>query len=47
MDTGRAFNKTRLAIEKALKPVLVFIRETKNIFEFVEHRYIEHSDSVR
>ena len=29
-------------IEKALDPVLVFIRGTTNLFEFVEHRYFEH-----
>ena len=29
-------------IEKALNPVLVFIRETTNLFEFVEHGYFEH-----
>ena len=29
-------------IEKALNPVLVFIRGTTNLFEFVEHRYFEH-----
>ena len=29
-------------MEKVLNPVLVFIRETTNLFEFVEHRYFEH-----
>ena len=29
-------------IEKALDPVLVFIRGTTNLFEFVERRYFEH-----
>ena len=31
-------------IEKALDPVLVFIRETTNIFELVERIYSEHFD---
>ena len=29
-------------IEKALDPVLVFIRGTINLFDFVERRYFEH-----
>ena len=29
-------------IENALDPVLVFIRGTTNLFEFVEHRYFEY-----
>ena len=29
-------------IEKALDPVLVFIRGTTNLFEFAERRYFEH-----
>ena len=29
-------------IEKALDPVLVFIRGTTNLFELVERRYFEH-----
>ena len=29
-------------IEKALDPVLVFIRGTTNLFEFVERRYFKH-----
>ena len=28
--------------EKALNPVLVFIRGTTNLFEFVRRRYFEH-----
>ena len=30
------------SIEKALGPVLFFIRETTNLFEFVERRYYEY-----
>ena len=41
-DTGRVFPKAGLNIEKALDPVLVFIRGTTNLFEFVERRYFEH-----
>ena len=40
--TGRAFHKAGPDIEKALDPVLVFIRGTTNLFEFVERRYFEH-----
>ena len=40
--TGRAFHKAESDIEKALDPVLVFIRGTTNLFEFVERRYLEH-----
>ena len=29
-------------VEKALDPVLVFIRGATNLFEFVEIRYFEH-----
>ena len=29
-------------IEKALDPVLVFIRGTTKLFEFVDRRYFEH-----
>ena len=29
-------------IEKALDPVLLFIRGTTNLFEFVERRYFKH-----
>ena len=28
-------------IEKALDPALIFIRETTNLFEFVERRYFD------
>ena len=35
-------HKARPDIEKALDPVLVFIRETTNLLEFVERRYSEH-----
>ena len=44
--TGRAFRKTGPDIEKALDPVLVFIRGTTNLFEFVECRYFEHFDQT-
>ena len=36
------FYKAGPDIEKALDPVLVFIRGTTNLFEFVERRYFEH-----
>ena len=39
--TGRAFHKAGPDIEKALDQVLVFIRGTTNLFEFVERRYFE------
>ena len=42
MGTGRAFHKAGSDMEKALHPVLIFIRRTTNLFEFVERRYIEH-----
>ena len=42
IGTGRAFHKAGPDIEKALDPVLVFIRGTTNLFEFVERRYFEH-----
>ena len=42
IGTGRAFHKTGPDLEKALDPVLVFIRGTTNLFEFVERRYFEH-----
>ena len=42
IGTGRAFHKAGPDIEKALDPVLVFIRETTNLFELVERRYFEH-----
>ena len=49
--TSRAFQKAVLDIEKALDPVVVFIRGTTNLFEFVERGYFEHfgraSKSVR
>ena len=32
-------------IEKALDPVLVFIRGTTNLFELVERRYFEHFEN--
>ena len=38
IGTGRAGPD----IEKALDPVLIFIRGTTNLFEFVERRYFEH-----
>ena len=38
----RVFHKAGPDIEKALDPVLVFIRGTTNLFEFVERRYFEH-----
>ena len=41
MGTDRAFDKARSDIEKALDPVVVFIWETTNLFEFVERRYFE------
>ena len=37
IGTGRAFHKARPDIGKALDPVLVFIRTTTNLFEFVEY----------
>ena len=42
MGTCRAFYKAGPDIEKVLGPVLVFTRETTNLFEFVEGRYFEH-----
>ena len=42
IGTGRVFQKAGPDIEKALDPVLVFIRGTTNLFEFVESRYYEH-----
>ena len=36
------FHKAGPDIEKALDPVLVFIRGTTNLFELVERRYFEH-----
>ena len=39
---GRAFHKAGIDIDKALDPVLVFIRVTTNVFELVERRYFEH-----
>ena len=51
IGTSRAFHKVGPDIEKALDPVLVFIRGTTNLFEFVERRHFEHfrraSKSVR
>ena len=38
----RVFHKAGPDIEEALDPVLVFIRGTTNLFEFVERRYFEH-----
>ena len=40
--TGRAFHKAWPYMEKALDLLLVFIRGTTNLFEFVERRYFEH-----
>ena len=42
IGTGRAFDKAGLDIEKALDPVLVFIRRATNLFELVERKYFEH-----
>ena len=42
IGTGRAFHKAGPDIVKALDTVLVFIRRTTNIFQFVERRYFEH-----
>ena len=42
IGTGRAYHKAGPDIEKALDPVLVFIRGTTNLFELVERRYFEH-----
>ena len=42
IGTGRAFNKAGPDTEIAVDPVLVFIRGTTNLFEFVERRYFEH-----
>ena len=39
---AQAFHKAGPDIEKALDPVLVFIRGTTNLFELVERRYFEH-----
>ena len=44
IGTGRAFHKAGPDIEKALDPVLVFIRGATNLFELVERRYFEHFD---
>ena len=41
IGTGRAFHKAGPDIEKALDPVLVFIRGTAHLFEFMERRYFE------
>ena len=46
IGTGRAFHKAGPDIEKALDPVLVFIRGTTNLFELVEH-FGRTSKSVR
>ena len=40
IGTGMAFHKAGPDIEKALDPVLVFIRGTTNLFELVERRYL-------
>ena len=40
--TGKAFHKAGPHIENALDPDLVFLRETTNLFEFMERRYFEH-----
>ena len=40
--TGRAFQKAGPDVEKALDPVLVFLRGTTNQYEFVRYRYYEH-----
>ena len=40
IGTDRAFHKAGPAIKKALDLVLVFIRETTNLFELEERRYI-------
>ena len=42
IGTSRAFHKAGTDIEKALDPVLVFIRGTTSLFEFVECRYFAH-----
>ena len=42
MGTGRALHKAGPDLEKALDLVLVFIRGTTNLFEFVERRYFDH-----
>ena len=42
IGTGRAVHKAGPDIEKALDPVLIFIRGTTNLFELVECRYFEH-----
>ena len=42
IGTGRVFHKAGPDIEKALDPVLIFIRGATNLFEFVERRYLEH-----
>ena len=39
--TGRAFHEAGPHIKKALDTVLVFIRGTTNLFEFVERKYFE------
>ena len=39
---AQAFHKAGPDIEKALDPVLVFIRGTTSLFELVERRYFEH-----
>ena len=39
---AQAFHKTGPDIEKALDPVLVFIRGATNLLELVERRYFEH-----
>ena len=43
IGTDGTFHKTVLAIERALDPVLVFIRGTTNLFKFVGRRYFEQS----
>ena len=42
MATGKTFHKAGPDIKKAIDPVLVFIRKTTNLFEFVERRYFQH-----
>ena len=41
IGTDRSFHKAGPDIEKALGPVLVFIRGTTNLYEFVERRYLK------
>ena len=42
MDIARVFHKAGPDIENALDPILIFIRGTTNLFEFVERTYFEH-----